>query len=117
MSLSSACPNCCNGKFKKRQKILIMKVLLNYDVFCFESTFLFYLKKGWSFFPIALHEIGHLLGLDHSESYDSVMYATADNRRIILQEDDVRGITCLYGDQICEEFQFARNPAFSKKIS
>ena len=78
---------------------------------------IFLFEKGWSFFPIALHEIGHLLGLDHSESYDSVMYATADNRRTILQEDDVRGIICLYGDQICEEFQFARNPAFSKNIS
>ena len=38
----------------------------------------------------------------------------ADGLRNDLHDDDIRGITCLYGDEMCEEFQFALNPAFSK---
>ena len=38
----------------------------------------------------------------------------ADGLRNDLHDDDIRGITCLYGDELCEEFQFATTPAFSK---
>ena len=38
----------------------------------------------------------------------------ADGLRNDLHDDDIRGITCLYGDEMCEEFQFSLNPAFSK---
>ena len=38
----------------------------------------------------------------------------ANNHRDAFGEDDIRGITCLYGEQICPEFQFATNPPFSK---
>ena len=40
----------------------------------------------------------------------------ADGLRNDLHDDDIRGITCLYGDELCEEFQFATTPAFSKYI-
>ena len=40
----------------------------------------------------------------------------ADGLRNDLHHDDIRGITCLYGDELCEEFQFATTPAFSKFI-
>ena len=42
------------------------------------------------------------------------MYGMANNHRDAFGEDDIRGITCLYGEQICPEFQFATNPPFSK---
>ena len=38
----------------------------------------------------------------------------ADGLRNDLHDDDIRGIICLYGDELCEEFQFATTPAFSK---
>ena len=55
------------------------------------------------FFPTALHEIGHILGLEHSKDPKSVMYFMEDNHHISLQNDDIRGIRCLYGDIHCEE--------------
>jgi hypothetical protein len=44
---------------------------------------------------VALHELGHSLGLGHSADAGAVMYATY-NGRIDLQPDDVAGIRSLY---------------------
>ena len=46
---------------------------------------------------VALHEIGHALGLGHEDSIPSVMstYYTGINRS--LQDDDIAGISALYG--------------------
>ncbi|KAJ4719132.1 Metalloendoproteinase [Melia azedarach] len=47
---------------------------------------------------IALHEIGHVLGLGHSSVKDSIMYATLGSGvRKGLHEDDIKGIKALYG--------------------
>jgi Matrixin/Putative peptidoglycan binding domain len=47
---------------------------------------------------VALHELGHLLGLDHSDVAGSVMWPTVSYNRTLrtLQEDDLRGIRALY---------------------
>jgi hypothetical protein len=47
---------------------------------------------------VALHEIGHLLGLKHSPVRGSVMYDTCDPNFIlrVLQPDDILGIKSLY---------------------
>nr|XP_043637527.1 metalloendoproteinase 5-MMP-like [Erigeron canadensis] len=47
---------------------------------------------------VALHEIGHLLGLDHSQYRDAVMFASI-NAGIVkgLNFDDIQGIKVLYG--------------------
>lgn len=54
---------------------------------------------GTNFFQVALHELGHALGLAHSKDQNAVMAATyrgyiADYR---LQQDDINGIQGIYG--------------------
>ncbi|KAL3369718.1 hypothetical protein AABB24_006985 [Solanum stoloniferum] len=48
---------------------------------------------------VAVHEIGHLLGLGHSSVEDSIMYPSleAGIRRVELVDDDVKGVQELYG--------------------
>jgi len=49
---------------------------------------------------VAVHEVGHMLGLDHSEQSDAVMSGPPDsayNGRAGLAIDDVRACRCLYG--------------------
>jgi hypothetical protein len=46
---------------------------------------------------VALHEIGHLLGLDHSEDEGSIMYALLpEGATKGLHADDIQGIKALY---------------------
>ncbi|KAK0575298.1 hypothetical protein LWI29_036906 [Acer saccharum] len=48
---------------------------------------------------VAMHEIGHLLGLGHSVDRNAIMFPTLTYgvRKIELQKDDVDGIQSLYG--------------------
>ncbi|KAI4382573.1 hypothetical protein MLD38_008523 [Melastoma candidum] len=48
---------------------------------------------------VAVHEIGHLLGLGHSSVEESIMYPTISSRtrKVQLTSDDVSGIQVLYG--------------------
>ncbi|CAL8139128.1 unnamed protein product [Orchesella dallaii] len=56
-------------------------------------------SEGKNFFQVAAHEIGHTIGLDHSEVLDSLMYPNylryiPDFR---LHPDDIQGIQKIYG--------------------
>lgn len=48
---------------------------------------------------VAVHEIGHLLGLGHSSVEDAIMYPTISSgtRKVELANDDIMGIQVLYG--------------------
>lgn len=48
---------------------------------------------------VAVHEIGHLLGLGHSAAADAIMYPAIKTRtrKVELTTDDVEGIQSLYG--------------------
>ncbi|KAJ1389884.1 PGBD-like superfamily [Sesbania bispinosa] len=58
---------------------------------------------------VAVHEIGHLLGLGHSSVEEAIMYPTLRSRtkKVQLANDDIEGIQKLYGS----------NPNFSRTPS
>jgi len=46
---------------------------------------------------VAIHEIGHLLGLSHSNTQQAIMFAFYDDAVDHLFQDDIDGIRALYG--------------------
>jgi len=46
---------------------------------------------------VAIHEIGHLLGLSHSRDEGAIMFAFYSPERFNLAQDDIDGIQALYG--------------------
>ncbi len=53
--------------------------------------------SGILLLQVAIHEIGHLLGLSHSQDEDAIMFAFYSPDRVNLAQDDVNGIQTLYG--------------------
>ena len=61
------------------------------------STSADYSGTATSLYQVALHEIGHALGLAHNTDPNSVMYATLGRSNVDLDQTDIDGIQALYG--------------------
>ncbi len=53
--------------------------------------------NGYDLATVAIHEIGHSLGLDHSSLTSAAMYAYYNGTKQSLTTDDVSGIQSVYG--------------------
>ena len=51
-------------------------------------------------YNVALHELGHSLGLGHSDDSNAAMFSGLhlDGKEISIGQDDVNGIRALYGE-------------------
>ena len=54
------------------------------------------INNGLDFKRVALHELGHVIGLDHEEEKPAIM-APEISDLFTLQEDDIDGVNTLYG--------------------
>jgi hypothetical protein len=54
-------------------------------------------SSGYDLTTVALHEIGHALGLDHSAATSADMYATYNSIKQSLSADDTTGVRSVYG--------------------
>lgn len=58
------------------------------------------IKDQYDIESVALHEIGHLLGLGHSNDANSIMFATINPNTIKkMSKDDLDGVRSLYGER------------------
>jgi predicted Zn-dependent protease len=62
--------------------------------------------SGFDLPSVALHEIGHSLGLEHSPDSSSVMYAyfPLGSLKRDLTPDDIAGIQAIYGKVWCSDY-------------
>ncbi|KFO86871.1 Interstitial collagenase [Buceros rhinoceros silvestris] len=67
-----------------------------------ENWIKFTTDSGYNLFLVAAHELGHSLGLGHSNVFGALMYPiylAKDTRDYRLPQDDIDGIQALYGKQ------------------
>jgi hypothetical protein len=61
------------------------------------SNVQWHINNNYDLETVALHEIGHALGMGHSQTAAAEMYASYNEMKQTLNSDDVRGIQSIYG--------------------
>lgn len=73
-----------------------------------------YDKEKGTFFvqlwQVAMHEIGHMLDIDHSKDPLAIMYPTYDGEHITITQDDLDGLAAAFG-KVKAEIKAAMGPA------
>lgn len=65
---------------------------------------------------VAAHELGHVIGLSHESSAESLMKAFIDNIEAPTQ-DDLTGVAVLYGDSVAQILVNLEEPAANSSVS
>lgn len=76
-----------------------------------------YTKSPTDLFSIALHEAGHVLGLDGSDDALSAMYDQAITSHTALSPTDVSNVTSLYGARVTANMTFHSTMSQAVSIS
>jgi hypothetical protein len=72
------------------------------------SSALWNVNSNYDLMTVALHEIGHSLGLDHTAIGNAVMFATYTAVKQSLQSDDINGVRGIYSARTPDTFEGPR---------